>query len=102
MKKLLCIIVTILFAYSIYANEKTNVIESSNGIGIFNGDNVSIKVFLVNDLNQTLDIWSKPDSEGFPKIETTSRTSSNNGIIPFIVYSFITEQKNPYITTWYW
>jgi len=85
----------VLIGLVVYGEGKKPVLESKTGTGSFKSQDVNILIFLVNDLDETLNIWSKPDSEGFPKIKSSTRVSANNGIAPFIVYSLSNDARTP-------
>lgn len=91
----ICCFVLFLMGFIFYGQGTDPVVESKTGVASFKNQNASIIVFLVNNLDETLEIWSKPDSEGFPKIKTTANAYVNNGIAPFIVYSLSNDAKTP-------
>jgi uncharacterized protein with PQ loop repeat len=77
-----------------FKNDQENTVFSDGGSVSFQNDQYLLIGSLVNNLQRTLEIWSIPDSQGIPKIATTSTIRINEPISLFLVYAARTARIN--------
>jgi hypothetical protein len=68
-------------------NNQESAIFSDSGTVSFQNDEYFFAGTLVNDLQKTLEIWSIPDSQGFPKLTSITKIRRNESISLFLVYA---------------
>jgi hypothetical protein len=68
-------------------NNLENTVFSDTGIVSFQNNEYLLIGILIDDYQKALDIWSVPDSQGFPKISSITKIKRNKPITIFLVYS---------------
>jgi hypothetical protein len=104
MKKILTVLALLLmfvncttFSKDLSENDNMeDVVFSDTGVVSFQNNDYIFIGTLVNDLQKTLEVWSIPDSQGFPQLSSITKIKRNEPISPFLIYA--TNKNNINIT----
>jgi hypothetical protein len=68
-------------------DSQENTVFSDSGAASFQNDEYFLIGILVEDLQETLKIWSIPDSQGIPKLPAITKVKRNEPISVFLAYA---------------
>ena len=71
-----------------------NTVFSDNGSAFFQNNEYLLIGVLVEDLAKTLEIWSMPDSQGFPRLSSITKIRRNETISIFLAYASRMDEIN--------
>jgi hypothetical protein len=76
------------FSEKVFGNDNPeNTVFSNNGTVSYQDNDYLFVGALVEDLQKTLEIWSVPDSQGFPNLSTITKIKRNEPISVFLTYA---------------
>ena len=68
-------------------NSPENTVFSDTGLVSFQNNEYLLIGILIDDYQKVSEIWSIPDSEGFPRISSTTKIETGKPITLFLVYA---------------